>query len=214
MKQLAVTDVKHAGSRDAGAPLLLDVREPWECELAAIRAAGRDHAEPADGPGAAAPGRAGPGAAHPLHLPSRHAIGAGRRIPASAPASTRSTTSPAASTPGRRRSTRPCRATDARTSRAFPRTHHACRAPSARRSPLPPSRSRWRLALAGTARAQSLQELYEAARGYDATYLAARALADSAQYRAEQAKALNRPQVGLQVAAHAQRPATRPTPAR
>ena len=47
------------------------------------------------------------------------------------------------------------------------------------------------------ARAQSLQELYEAARVYDATYLAARALADSAVYRAEQAKALGRPTVGL-----------------
>jgi outer membrane protein len=47
------------------------------------------------------------------------------------------------------------------------------------------------------ARAQSLQELYEAARAYDATYLAALALADSAVYRAEQAKALGRPTVGL-----------------
>ena len=57
------------------------------------------------------------------------------------------------------------------------------------------------LAFAGTVRAQSLQELYEAARGYDASYLASRALLDSAQYRTEQAKALNRPQVGLQAAA-------------
>ncbi|WP_298830491.1 TolC family outer membrane protein [uncultured Piscinibacter sp.] len=57
------------------------------------------------------------------------------------------------------------------------------------------------LAFAGTVRAQSLQELYEAARGYDASYLAARALLDSAQYRTEQAKALNRPQVGLQASA-------------
>jgi outer membrane protein len=47
------------------------------------------------------------------------------------------------------------------------------------------------------ARAQSLQELYEAARAYDATYLGSRALADSAVYRAEQAKALGRPSVGL-----------------
>lgn len=54
-------------------------------------------------------------------------------------------------------------------------------------------------AAAGPARAQSLQELYEAARGYDASYLAARAQLDSAQYRAEQAKALQRPSVGLQV---------------
>ena len=36
------------------------------------------------------------------------------------------------------------------------------------------------LAFAGTAQAQSLQELYEAARAYDATYLSAVALADSA----------------------------------
>lgn len=45
--------------------------------------------------------------------------------------------------------------------------------------------------------AQSLRELYEAARAYDATYLAARAQADSAQYKAAQAEALNRPNVGL-----------------
>ncbi len=53
------------------------------------------------------------------------------------------------------------------------------------------------IAAAAGARAQSLQELYDAARGYDATYLAASALADSAQYRNEQVKALNRPSVGL-----------------
>jgi outer membrane protein len=39
------------------------------------------------------------------------------------------------------------------------------------------------LLMAGTAQAQSLQELYDAARAYDATYLSARALAESAQYR-------------------------------
>ena len=50
-----------------------------------------------------------------------------------------------------------------------------------------------------SAQAQSLQELYDAARAYDATYLAARAQADSAQYRAEQANALARPTVGLGV---------------
>jgi outer membrane protein len=54
---------------------------------------------------------------------------------------------------------------------------------------------------AGASRAQSLQELYEAARGFDATYLAARALLDSAQYKAEQAQALQRPSVGLSVSA-------------
>jgi outer membrane protein len=51
------------------------------------------------------------------------------------------------------------------------------------------------------ARAQSLLELYEAARGYDATYLSSRALLESAEYRVEQVKALRRPQVGLQVGA-------------
>jgi len=49
--------------------------------------------------------------------------------------------------------------------------------------------------------AQSLRELYDAARAYDATYLAARALADSAQYRAAQADALKRPNVGLSASA-------------
>ena len=57
------------------------------------------------------------------------------------------------------------------------------------------------LALGGlpAAYAQTLQELYDTARGYDATYLAARALADSAQYRAEQAHALRRPNVGAEL---------------
>ncbi len=49
------------------------------------------------------------------------------------------------------------------------------------------------LGLLPSARAQSLLELYDAAHGFDATYLAARALADSAQYRVEQVEALNRP---------------------
>ena len=49
------------------------------------------------------------------------------------------------------------------------------------------------LALPGLASAQSLQTLYEAAHAYDATYLAAKALADSAKYREEQAEALLRP---------------------
>ncbi|MEO8311198.1 MAG: TolC family outer membrane protein [Caldimonas sp.] len=54
------------------------------------------------------------------------------------------------------------------------------------------------LALAsGAASAQSLRELYEAAHSYDATYLAARALADSAIYRVEQTRALNRPSATL-----------------
>jgi len=55
------------------------------------------------------------------------------------------------------------------------------------------------LAAAGGAQAQSLQDLYEAARAYDATYLSARALADAAQYRAAQVDALGRPTLGLGV---------------
>ena len=57
------------------------------------------------------------------------------------------------------------------------------------------------LGVTATARAQSLYELYEAARGFDASYLAARALADSAVYKAEQAHALRRPGVGIGVTA-------------
>ena len=53
------------------------------------------------------------------------------------------------------------------------------------------------LALAGTAQAQGLTELYQAARGFDAAYLSARALAESAPYRAAQSDALNRPNVAL-----------------
>ncbi len=49
------------------------------------------------------------------------------------------------------------------------------------------------LATASGAWSQSLQEIYEAARTYDAAYLAARAQADSAQYRTEQSYALRRP---------------------
>lgn len=52
------------------------------------------------------------------------------------------------------------------------------------------------LGAAPWAQAQSLQELYDTARGYDATYLAARALAESAQYRADAAHGVRRPQVG------------------
>jgi outer membrane protein len=53
------------------------------------------------------------------------------------------------------------------------------------------------LLLAGAAQAQSLQELYEAARGYDATYLANRAAADAAAARVGQAEALLRPTLGV-----------------
>jgi outer membrane protein len=49
------------------------------------------------------------------------------------------------------------------------------------------------LSAPGLASAQSLLSLYEAAHAYDAAYLSARALADSAQYRAEQVEGLGRP---------------------
>ncbi|HEY1091984.1 MAG TPA: TolC family protein, partial [Burkholderiaceae bacterium] len=64
--------------------------------------------------------------------------------------------------------------------------------------------------LASGAKAQSLQELYDAARAYDATYLAARASAESAEYRAAQADALARPTLGLGAGVTGQRvdPAT------
>ena len=58
-------------------------------------------------------------------------------------------------------------------------------------------------------RAQSLLELYEAAHGYDATYLSARALADSAIYRVEQVRALMRPSASL--SANAGRAQSNPT---
>ena len=51
--------------------------------------------------------------------------------------------------------------------------------------------------LAGASQAQSLQALYDAARGYDATYLATRNIADAAAARAAQAEALIRPSLGL-----------------
>lgn len=49
----------------------------------------------------------------------------------------------------------------------------------------------------GTVQAQSLVELYEAARGFDATYLSARSQFDASVARAEQARAGLLPQVGL-----------------
>ena len=56
------------------------------------------------------------------------------------------------------------------------------------------------LALIGAAppaAAQSLLELYQASRAFDATYQSARALAESAPYRVEQAEALLRPSASL-----------------
>ena len=60
------------------------------------------------------------------------------------------------------------------------------------------------LALGATsaAQAQSLVDLYEAARGYDATFLSARSQVDATLARAEQAKAGLRPQAGLAAAAN------------
>ena len=67
-----------------------------------------------------------------------------------------------------------------------------------------PTRPRWgllaaaiglALGCAGSARAQSLQALYESARDYDAGYRSARAQADSVVFRAEQSRALRRPSV-------------------
>jgi outer membrane protein len=55
------------------------------------------------------------------------------------------------------------------------------------------------LSLCGAVRAQGLSELYEAARGYDATYLAARAQAEAAEYKAAQAKALGLPSLTANV---------------
>lgn len=50
---------------------------------------------------------------------------------------------------------------------------------------------------AGSAGAQSLQELYTAARDYDASFLAVRALSESAQHRTAQSYALKRPSAQL-----------------
>ena len=81
---------------------------------------------------------------------------------------------------------------------------------SPRLLPLRRAAAHWRLAplalatalglgFAPGARAQSLQELYEGARGYDASYLSARALLDSSKYRVDQVNALRLPSVGLGV---------------
>ena len=77
--------------------------------------------------------------------------------------------------------------------------------------PTPASRAtgrpRWRLraavlallglGAAGAAPAQNLQQLYEAARGYDAAYLSERALAYSPRFKAAQANALLMPNIAL-----------------
>ncbi|MBA4175727.1 MAG: channel protein TolC [Leptothrix sp. (in: Bacteria)] len=61
------------------------------------------------------------------------------------------------------------------------------------------------MTLPGFALAQSLQELYDAARAFDATYLAAKANAASVEYRAAQAEALRRPSLAATAGANATR---------
>jgi outer membrane protein len=53
----------------------------------------------------------------------------------------------------------------------------------------------------GTAQAQSLQELYQAAHSYDSGYLSTRASLDAAQLRYDQARGLRLPQIGLGLSA-------------
>jgi len=55
------------------------------------------------------------------------------------------------------------------------------------------------LSLCGAAQAQSLTALYELARAYDAIYLAARAQAEAAEYKAAQANALGLPTLSANV---------------
>jgi outer membrane protein len=73
------------------------------------------------------------------------------------------------------------------------------------------------LAFAGASQAQSLQEVYDMARGYDAAYQSARAQYDANLAKADQGKAQLLPQVGLTASAtrsqRTQNPAvTTPTP--
>ncbi|NRT55511.1 TolC family outer membrane protein [Sphaerotilus uruguayifluvii] len=70
--------------------------------------------------------------------------------------------------------------------------------PAPVRRALPLAASLLLAALALPAGAESLKEVVELARGYDATYLAARASAESTRYKSAQAEALQRPNVGLQ----------------
>ena len=74
----------------------------------------------------------------------------------------------------------------------------AFRAPSLRRLPLVLSLS---LAFAGASQAQSLVEIYDMAKGYDAAYQSARAQYDANLAKADQGKAQLLPQVGLSAGA-------------
>jgi outer membrane protein len=73
--------------------------------------------------------------------------------------------------------------------------------PHARRLPLAALALALATAWPALASAQSLQQLLEAARGYDATYRAAQALAQSAEFRAAQADALARPSAAVTASA-------------
>jgi outer membrane protein len=73
--------------------------------------------------------------------------------------------------------------------------------PAARRAVAAAAAALIGLSFAPGAFAQSLQELYEAARAYDATYLAAKAQAQSAQYRLEQSEAATKPTLAATAAA-------------
>jgi outer membrane protein len=71
--------------------------------------------------------------------------------------------------------------------------------------PLRPGLIALAMLAAAPAGAQSLKELYEAARAYDATYLAARAQSESAAFRAAQSDALGRPSLAATASANAAR---------
>ncbi len=73
--------------------------------------------------------------------------------------------------------------------------------PFQRRTPLALLVALMLAALPGLAAAQSLRELYEAARAFDATYLGAKANAASAEYRAAQSDALMRPALAANASA-------------
>ena len=155
--------------------------------------------------------RARSGAACRLHLSSRRPQRAGRRIPR-AQGSPRPITSPAGSTPGRARSIRRRPLLTRAPSRRIQGTAWPMRAQPVDDAPRGACAAVPRpVAASPRGAAQSLLELYEAAHGYDATYLAARALADSAPYRVEQVRALMRPSASLSASApRASRP-TRPS---
>jgi outer membrane protein len=69
------------------------------------------------------------------------------------------------------------------------------------------------LALPGPAAAQNLQELLSAARAFDATFRGAQASAQSAEFRAAQSEALNRPSAAVTAGASAGRTDTSRSPA-